>query len=127
MLESKNSDLGILEESLGPERVRMLVQEASTRGTEQYGAQTVKGLIDGSILAPGELHLLTVGQTPGPSKASVLAVLKKAEDDEVIADSGNGSNPIGEKVRQSKTLFLSNALEIEDLQYVPHSLSSKPI
>lgn len=54
--------------------------------------------------------------TVGPSKIKVLEALKKVEDEQALSLAGERSNPTWQEAQQSGALFLSNAMELEDLQ-----------
>ncbi|KAG8972484.1 hypothetical protein FRC05_009837 [Tulasnella sp. 425] len=95
MLESKRAELRSIEESIGEERVKMLTGEAAKRSNEQYAAQVAKG----------------------PSRANVLLALKKAEDEETLSRMEDHSSVGWPENQRSGALFLSNAMELEDLQY----------
>ncbi|KAG9044752.1 hypothetical protein FS837_007576 [Tulasnella sp. UAMH 9824] len=92
--QSKELDLKEIEKSIGTSKLQKLVSEAENRGNEQYGARVTKA----------------------PTKAKVLLELKKMED-ERSANIHSGIQERSGEQRYSGALFLSNALEIEDLQY----------
>ncbi|KAG9044328.1 hypothetical protein FS837_008344, partial [Tulasnella sp. UAMH 9824] len=92
---AKASELRSIEDSIGEERLRALEAEAARRGKDQYGAREVKG----------------------PSKNKVLIALKKAEEEDNVRMpkvSGPDNSGAGQI---SPVLFLSNALELEELQF----------
>ncbi|KAG8925861.1 hypothetical protein FRC01_009600 [Tulasnella sp. 417] len=95
MFMTKSSELEEIEEDMGPETLEVLKAEAARRGQEQYGAQVVEG----------------------PSKSKVLIALKKAEDEHALNISRGGQSQSWGNEQPSGALFLSNALELEDLQY----------
>lgn len=109
---AKASELQSIEDSLGDERLQALEAEAARRGKDQYGAKELKGnvsfwLYEGSIQT----------EIPsGPSKNKVLIALKNAEEEDnlrmpkVLGPDNSGAGQI------SPVLFLSNALELEELQ-----------
>ncbi|KAG8902563.1 hypothetical protein FRC00_002447 [Tulasnella sp. 408] len=95
MLLTKSFDLEEIEEDIGAERLALLEAEAASRGQEQYGAQVIQE----------------------PSKSKVLIALKKAEDEEFANVTKADCSPGWSNNQPSGALLLSNALELEDLQY----------
>ncbi|KAG8982256.1 hypothetical protein FRB90_006913, partial [Tulasnella sp. 427] len=91
---SKSDDLQEIEEDIGEERLRTLVEDAARRGTEQFGAQMAEG----------------------PSKSKVLLSLRAAEENAPLTLE-NWENSHSSQPAPSEALFLGNALELEDLQY----------
>ncbi|KAG9047221.1 hypothetical protein FS837_002783 [Tulasnella sp. UAMH 9824] len=95
MLLTKSVDLEEIEEDIGAEKLAVLEAESASRGQEQYGAQVIQE----------------------PSKSKVLIALKNAEDEEFVNATNAGCPPGWSNDQPSGALLLSNALELEDLQY----------
>lgn len=108
----KASELQSIEDSIGEDRLRALEAEAARRGKDQYGAKELKGNVH---CRPYE-GLIQTDMPAGPSKNKVLIALKKAEEEDslrmpkVSGPENSGAGHI------SPALFLSNALELEELQ-----------
>ncbi|KAG9011574.1 hypothetical protein FRB90_007155 [Tulasnella sp. 427] len=96
-LDVKTAELSSIEESIGQSRLESLVEEAARQGNAQYSAQLAKG----------------------PSRASTLIRLKRSEESDALSRMELDDEPslLWTEAEKSEALFLSNAIELEDLQY----------
>ncbi|KAG8913776.1 hypothetical protein FRC01_004391, partial [Tulasnella sp. 417] len=93
---SKEAELKAIEDNIEPQKLESMQSDARVRGYEQFGPASRKG----------------------PSKSKVLIELKKKEEDESLsALLAEEDENIRRNLYRSGALFLSNAMDIEDLQY----------
>ncbi|KAG9041031.1 hypothetical protein FS837_012809, partial [Tulasnella sp. UAMH 9824] len=93
---SKEAELKEIENRIEPQQLDSMRADSKSRGFEQFGAASQKG----------------------PSRASVLIELKKKEENENLSllcdDQNTSARP---PLPHSGALFLSNAMDLENLQY----------
>lgn len=112
MYQAKETELQEIESSMSEKQLEFLETDAASRGSEQYGAKLGKGTFN-SITSPPRNAFNN--ELLGPSKAKVLIELKNMEDEELIQER-TGIHNADHTSAHSGALFLSNALELEDLQ-----------